>query len=450
MTLKLRIALALAAVAGAIGALATLGSYVTTSHQVRRGVDATLIARAEALRPRLIRPGPVPGRGGRQEAAPCPPLRQLAGASLVQLVDRDGRVTACLDSDTVLPATSAENALLGRPTRYALSTVTAGGTDYRVITFAWSDSQLLQIGRDLEETDAVAHRLAWRLVFLALGGIIVAAIAGWLIARRIVRPIGALRDAAESITRTGDLSTPIPGSSAGEVGSLTRSLTAMVATLAESRGQQQRLVADASHEMRTPLTSLRTNVELLASFDRLPPEDRSATLAAVTVDVEELTNLVSELVELATETGGAGEAAERIPLAELATEVVARARRRSEHSITLRAEGDSAVLVNPRQIERAISNLVDNALKYGGPGPVEVVVSGRRLEVRDRGQGITAADRPHVFERFYRAADSRAAPGSGLGLAIVEQVVVAHGGRVWATERDDGPGAAVGFELPAA
>jgi two-component system sensor histidine kinase MprB len=295
----------------------------------------------------------------------------------------------------------------------------------------------------------VLGSLRIRLVGLALAGVAAAGLLGWLVASRIVRPVIRLRDTAESIASTQDLTTPIPAEGDGEVGSLARSFTTMVEALATSREQQQRLISDAGHEMRTPLTSLRTNLELLERLEELPPDERREVLAAVQLDVDELTHLLTELVELATDRANDDEPAQPVELVDLATDVADRARRRTGRTITVvpDATNERPVVARPMMVTRAISNLVDNAVKYSPDGTIEVLVGEGRLEVRDHGPGIPPADQPYVFDRFYRATTTRSAAGSGLGLAIVKQIVDRHGGRVWAVNHPGG-GAAVGFELP--
>ena len=280
-------------------------------------------------------------------------------------------------------------------------------------------------------------------------GVGAAVLLGWLMARRVVQPVEQLRDTAERIAATQDLSTPIPVGGAAEIGSLARSFTTMVDALGESRREQQQLISDASHELRTPLTSLKTNAELLARADELEPGEYQAVVEGLQFEVGELTDLVSELVELATDRSSNSEAADVVALTELARSVAARAERRSGRAVVVVDDGtDSSVYAQPQLLERAISNLVENALKYSpSDRGVEIAVNGRRLEVRDDGRGIPEGDLPHVFDRFYRSVEARTEPGSGLGLAIVKQTVERQRGTVWATTRSTG-GAAVGFELP--
>lgn len=449
MSLRWRIVLAMAGVAALVGALAAAGAYVATSRQLYAAVDDSLVTRASVvnrepgrdrgrLRPRL----PGLGRGG------CPAAGALPPAVAAQLVSVSGGITTCIDGGPELPVDRRrlDGALAGRP---QLQTVTIDGFSYRVLTVARREGGALQLARDLDEVSEVLATLRLRLLTVAAAGITLAGVLGWLVARRIVRPVVRLRDTAESIATTQDLSTPIPVEGTDEVGSLAQSFTTMVAALATSREQQQRLVSDASHEMRTPLTSLRTNLELLQHLEQLSPAERAELLEAVQVDVGELTNLLTELVELATDVSN-DEAPEVLDLAGMARGVAGRAARRSGRHISVVVTGDGLPAVNgrPMMLERAISNLVDNAVKYSLAGsPIEVTVGPGRIEVRDHGPGIAPEDLPYVFERFYRSTVARTEPGSGLGLAIVEQIVARHGGRAWASNDPQG-GAVVGFQLP--
>jgi two-component system sensor histidine kinase MprB len=221
----------------------------------------------------------------------------------------------------------------------------------------------------------------------------------------------------------------------------------MLKALGASRRQQQQLVADASHELRTPLTSLRTNIELLVKSDDMEVAEKQELLSDVTFELGELTDLVSELVELATDARVAEEPVSQVELADLVEQVAERGRRRTGRTIVVMAD-DGTIEGRPAMLERAVTNLVDNAHKWSPlDAPIEVSVREGTVEVIDHGPGIDENDRTLVFDRFYRAEDARAMPGSGLGLAIVKQVVDLHGGRVWADETPGG-GARVGFQLP--
>lgn len=443
MSLRWRIALGLALIAAIVGTAAAAGAYLSTAQQLENGVDESLVSRT-----RDANIGPLGPRSRRPVFAGCPQPGELQPAAAAQLVSPSGAITQCIAGGPMLPVYDADLEVgLGD---HRFQTVAIEGNEYRMLTSPWRGGGVLQIARNLAEIEDVLSRLRNRLVVLTLAGVAAAALFGWWLARRIVRPVVNLRDTAEQIANTQDLTTPIPVDGEGEVGSLARSFTTMVHALATSREQQQRLISDASHEMRTPLTSLRTNIELLGRGDQLAPSERQEVVEALNVEVAELSDLVGELVDLATDSWK-DEPAEPVRLADLAEDVCGRARRRTGRDITCDVDADAAPIVgHPQQLERAISNLVDNAVKYSPGGTViDVVVTTTSAVVRDRGPGIAPEDQPHVFDRFYRSTTARSEPGSGLGLAIVQQIVDRHNGRVWATNRSDG-GAEVGFILDGA
>jgi two-component system sensor histidine kinase MprB len=440
VSLRWRIALGLALIAAIVGTAAAAGAYLSTAQQLENGVDESLVSRT-----RDANVGPLGQRSRRPIFAGCPQPGELQPAAAAQLVAATGAVTQCIAGGPMLPVDEADLAVgLGD---HRFQTVAIEGNDYRMLTSPWRGGGVLQIARNLAEIEEVLSRLRNRLVVLTLAGVAAAALFGWWLARRIVRPVVNLRDTAEQIASTQDLTTPIPVDGEGEVGSLARSFTTMVHALATSREQQQRLISDASHEMRTPLTSLRTNIELLGRGDQLAPSERQEVVEALNVEVAELSDLVGELVDLATDSWK-DEPAEPVRLADLAEDVCGRARRRTGRDITCEVDGDAAPIIgHPQQLERAISNLVDNAVKYSPAGTaIDLVATTGSVVVRDRGPGIAPEDQPHVFDRFYRSTTARSEPGSGLGLAIVQQIVDRHHGRVWATNRSDG-GAEVGFVL---
>ena len=458
MSLRWRIALYLAIVAAIVGSLAAVGAYFATARQIRVTIDQALRSKGIDLagfgRNQPGQPGQPgrPGQSGRpteplDDKHGCPQPALFEGAASAQIVELDGTKNVCVAGATVdIPIEAIDKTSTAKSP--VLRTVTIDAKEYRLVTVPWHEGGWIQAIRPLGEGHEVLESLVGRLIAQAVAGTVLAAVIGWFLARRVVRPIILLRDTAETIATTQDLATPIPVTTTGEVGSLTKSFTTMVAALAGSREQQQRLISDASHEMRTPLTSLRTNIELMEHFERLDGRDRQAVLAAVQVDALELTHLLTELVELATDQSSNDEALEPVRLVDLANDVVSRATRRSGRTISVTSNDDSVMNARPAMLERAISNLVENAVKYSPHGtPIDIVVSGNRLDVRDRGPGIPLVDQPHVFDRFYRSTITRTEPGSGLGLAIVKQIVNRHGGHVWATNHPDG-GALVGFQLP--
>ncbi len=450
MSLRWRIALGLALIAALVSAIGATGAYLTTSRQLYTSIDDSLLARAQSFDGQNGgERNPDPGFGTRfSQLQGCPPPGAVQPAAAAQVISADGTVHVCIVGGAKLPVRSADLSVASSGSHPELHTVTVHGTKYRVLTTPWQNGSALQTARSLDETENVLSSLRLQLLAVSLVGIAAAAVLGWAFARRLVRPIERLRDTAEQIARTQDLEAPIPETGGGEVGSLATSFSTMVDALSVSKRQQQQLVTDASHELRTPLTSLRTNAELLDRPDALNAEQQRGAVQGIRLEVNELTDLVSELVELATDRAD-DETPEPVPLRELADDIADRARRRTGREITVTVEGaPTSVLVGPHMAERALANLVDNAVKYSS-GAISIVINGGRVEVRDDGPGIDPRDQPHVFDRFYRSAAARTEPGSGLGLAIVKQIVERHDGTVWATNRLGG-GAAVGFELPAA
>jgi two-component system, OmpR family, sensor histidine kinase MprB len=271
------------------------------------------------------------------------------------------------------------------------------------------------------------------------------------VARNGLLPVRRLSGAVEEIARTQRLD-PIPVEGNDEVARLAQSFNRMLAALSASQERQRRLVADAGHELRTPLTSLRTNLDLLTQADErggLSPEARAELMADVRFQIEELTTLIGDLTELAREQPVPAQMTD-VDLADVVEHAVERVRRRApgvEFDVHLEPW---PVTGEPGALERAVTNLLDNAAKWSPPGGVVTVrLHGGTLYVADQGPGIAAEDLPHIFERFYRSSESRTMPGSGLGLSIVRAVADRHGGRVAAGSAEGG-GAAFWFWLPPA
>ena len=283
------------------------------------------------------------------------------------------------------------------------------------------------------------------LIALVAVGTALAAGVSRLFSRRVVAPVTELTEAAEHIEATGDLGRRIDADGHDEVGRMAARFNAMLARLQTSQAQQRQLVADASHELRTPVTSLRTNVEVLRDAPAMGEADRRALLDDVVEQAEELGNLVGDLIALARD-GEAPPATEDVRLDELVAEAVVRARRHAPAvAFTLRAE-PCVVSAAPDRIGRAVNNLLDNAAQHADR--VEVTVSADGVvAVRDHGPGVPPEDVPLVFDRFYRGATARGRSGSGLGLAIVRQVAESHGGSVRVESPEDG-GARFVLALP--
>ncbi|MGW3414896.1 sensor histidine kinase [Streptomyces sp. NPDC000888] len=338
--------------------------------------------------------------------------------------------------------------------------VEVGGNWYRVATVALGDGRgAVQVAQEFSDTEDLLNELQQRTVLLVAAVVIASGLFGWWLARRITRRLVRLAGAAEDVARTGRLGIQVPVAGYDEVARLGRSFDRMLGRLAQSEEDQRRLVQDAGHELRTPLTSLRTNISMLRRIDELPPAAREELVADLALESRELTDLVNELVALAAGRSDT-EPVRRVDLGELAEDVAVVARRRSGRDIVVRVSGDVGVDGRPTALQRAVSNLVENAVKFdrGGAAVIEVVVvggvgrvegggsGGVRVEVLDRGPGIGEGDLERVFDRFYRAADARSLPGSGLGLSIVREVAVGHGGAPFAYRREGG-GVVIGFTV---
>jgi two-component system, OmpR family, sensor histidine kinase MprB len=322
------------------------------------------------------------------------------------------------------------------------------GVRVRAYTTAVGPGVVAQVARPLTEVDEALGDLRLGLGVVAVAGVALAAFLGRLATRHAVRPVTELTEAAEHVARTSDLSRRIEAGGGDELARLATSFNTMLEALDDSRRAQRQLVADASHELRTPLTSLRTNLEVLGARGTLPEGDRERLRRDVVAQLEELTELVGDLVELAREEEPSDEPLETLRLDELVAGAVERARRHSP-GVTYACELEPTLVTGARgRLDRAVANLLDNAGKWSPPdGAVDVRLRGGELTVRDRGPGIAAEDLPLVFDRFYRATSARGRAGSGLGLAIVRSVAERHGGGVTA-EPAPGGGALLRLSLP--
>ena len=301
-------------------------------------------------------------------------------------------------------------------------------------------------GRPVELPVTALSRLGLPPLGVTGAGILGSVVLGRAVARRAAHPVRELTASAEYVTATQDLRRRVTAPGDDELARLARSFNTMLEALAHSRQAQRQLVADASHELRTPLTTVLANVEMLGRGDALPEQEREQMRRDVVGQLHELNHLVGDLVELAREEQPEEELQD-FDLGELVAECVERVRAHAR-DVRLVAELEFAPVRGARsRVGRAIVNLLDNARKYSPPGgEVHVTVRGREVVVSDQGPGIAPDDRAHVFDRFYRAAESRGLPGSGLGLAIVRQVAESHGGRAWATDAPGG-GAELHLEL---
>lgn len=306
----------------------------------------------------------------------------------------------------------------------------------------------VQIALPLHDVDRQLHTLALLFVVLGLAGLGGTVLASWGVVRRTMRPVQSLTETAEQIAETRDLTLRIESAGNDELGRLAASFNTMLDALERSLAQQRQLVMDASHELRTPLASLRTNVEVLNDVDRLSPAQRKALLDGTVSQLEELTGLVADVVELARGDAPAS-TFEDVAWDEVVERAVERARRHWP-TVTFRTHLSQVTVRGVvGRLERAVANMIDNAGKFSpADSVVDVDLSPMGVfTVADRGPGVPDAALPHVFDRFYRAEEARALPGSGLGLAIVKQVVEGLGGTIDLQNRPGG-GAVATMTLP--
>jgi two-component system sensor histidine kinase MprB len=371
-----------------------------------------------------------------------------------QVVDSNGKVLARSAQNVTLPVDRSTALLAERGGEPFFRNVTVGGVHMRLLAEPFGRNRAEQLALPLAETNSLLSRLRLILFLVVIGGIALAALLGLLVAGTAVLPLKRLTQTTEHVTRTQDLSERIAPTGEDELGRLASSFNAMLDALERSMtaldasvGSQRQLVADASHELRTPVTSVRTNIELL---QRLGPEMDAAEHRRLLDDVvgqlEELTVLINDLIDL-SRGEEPGDEVEDVRLDLLVEEVVQKTGARASATLNMKLE-PSIIAGVPARLARAVGNLLDNAVKYSPPeAPIEVRLRGKELTVRDHGPGISEEDLPHIFDRFYRGAEARRRPGSGLGLSIVRQVAEQMGGAV-AAEPAPGGGTLMRLRLP--
>jgi len=435
VTLGRRVILATSAALGLVVVLLSVFAYFLVKHELYSRVDVTLRDRAEELAPTVL--------------AGAASFRSIVAApgELVQTLSVTGQTVRPPYQVTELPHGRREQAIAA--TGNALDeTVTIQSARMRVLTTHVRPGLALQVARPLADDDATLRRLR---LFLAIGAacavLLSVAVGGW-IAETALAPVRRLTRTAEDVARTRDLSVRLDAEGRDEVSRLGAAFNEMLVALDRSLTAQRQLVADASHEFRTPLTSIRANAELLER-GRVREDEQNAVARAVVDQVDELDGLVTDLIELALD----GEAAVRFGEVRLDEIVAAEVERMQRHAAGVHFElaaEPCTVRGDAERLGRAVANVLGNAMKWSPPdGTVEVKVAEGSIVVRDHGPGIDEADLPLVFERFYRSPVARGTAGSGLGLAIVRHVVEAHGGGVEASNAPDG-GAVITLRLPLA
>jgi two-component system sensor histidine kinase MprB len=452
MPLRKRVSLAAAVAVAAAVALAVLASYLVVRDQLLGQVNSELKAQASAIQSGQL-------HSLDQQFAGLP-ANAGGPAPYGQLVLPNGKQEPVLGG-IKLPDRSQAAAVASGTAPSFMTDIRVNGAPVRMYTFLVHiqlfegfGSAALQLARPLGPTENTLSRLRLILLLLFLGGVALAWVLGRMAARRVLSPLSEVTLTAEVIGETDDLSLRLAVHADDEVGQLATRFNAMLERLATSRAalddsvrSQRQLVADASHELRTPVTSLRTNIEVLLAGGELGEDERRRLLDDVVEQSEELSRLVNDLIEVSRGDLPPG-AVEDTRLDHVVEEAVARAQRNAQDTEFITALEPIVVRGSAERLSRAVNNLVDNAARHNDPGrPVEVSVDAHGVRVRDHGGGIDPQDLPYIFDRFYRGANSRASQGSGLGLAIVRQVAESHGGSALAANAPDG-GAVFTLQLP--
>ena len=438
-------AVALAVVISAVACYLAVRSSMRgrLDHQLR--AQASLIAAASSsgafpvrrphLRPRLT---------SAQMQLPRPSLQNQGDLALLS---GSGTLYKRPDDSTHFTVTAHDLAVARGHAKAYFRYGQAAGTTVRVYVAPAGRERAVMAEQAVTDLNSTLHDLAAILIAIAVAGVAIAVVLGWFVARAAAAPVHLLRQTAEHVRSTGDLSRRISVKGTDDLGRLGRSFNDMLDALEDSQRAQRQLVADASHELRTPVATIRTNLEVLARNPDLPTEEREPLLRDLIGESAELGGLVEGLLESARGSNDA-EPFEALGLdAVVASELDLWNRRHPGLEIVSRLE-PSVILARRSSLRRALGNLLDNAIKWCPEGPIEVVVSAGTLTVRDHGPGFAASDLPQVFDRFYRAPSARTVPGSGLGLSIVRKLAEDHGGvaRAW-NARDGGAVVSVTFPL---
>jgi two-component system sensor histidine kinase MprB len=356
--------------------------------------------------------------------------------------DNGGRAQLPVDPRVVQIARQASGSFF--------TTTRVGGVHLEVLTVGDPfDHHAIQVALPLTAVDSVLHGLEISYALIVAGGVLLAVLLGALISSSALAPITRFLRRTEDVISHLERPQKLEETGPSELRRLAISFNQTLDALERSIESQRNLVADASHELRTPIAALRSNIQIFLDSEQLAPEERTSLQDAILAELDDLTQTVADVVELAR---GAQPSSHREPveLDSFVRDAVERARRRApqiEFSLDLEP---TVIDAAPDQIARAITNVIDNARKWSASdGLIEATLRDGVLSVRDHGPGFQERDLPHVFDRFYRADSARRLPGAGLGLAIVKQAAESHGGQARAANAADG-GAIVTLSFPCA
>jgi two-component system sensor histidine kinase MprB len=434
VSFRLRVTLFIAAAVAVAAIGASVAMYLVVQDQLINQVDQNLQAATA---------GPIRGPGG--------PFRRSSGDQMVsnrpevfgQIINASGTVVQG-DGGYSIPALvtpEVKEVAAGNAPEFRATATASDGSRVRIYVKPIQGGAI-EVVQELVLVDAALAQTRLLLIAFAVGAILLATFLGALIGRAALAPVKRLTATVEEVTKTRDLSRRVAAQGRDELSRLGTSFDAMLGQLETSLRSQRQLVADASHELRTPLTSLRTNLELLERGQPTDPVERQQLLGDLVSQIERLTTLVGDLIEVAREEE-TPMPFEELQLDEVVHEVVDDVSFRYPKVRFNVASSPSSITGVKVRVARAITNLLDNAAKYSPPGAtVDVTVANGEISVRDHGPGVAAEDAPRVFDRFWRSNDARQLPGSGLGLSIVKDVAESHGGSVTFERPIDGGGGA--------
>ncbi|MFJ8888010.1 sensor histidine kinase [Streptomyces sp. NPDC102402] len=452
LPLRSRLALLVAAAVAVAVAAVAASCWFVTREQLEHQLDSSLRNSPtvdKSLVTELLASCQGAGRG---------PLRP-PGSYTLQIIDASGTVCESPGSTRISPTDEDLGVASGKQRDALHSGTDAEGQKMRIYTYGLElrpsgELYAVSVARPEKEVTDPLSTLAWVLVLVAGIGVVGAGAAGLWIARTGLRPVDDLAHAVAHVAETEDLTVRIPAEGEDEIARLSRSFNSMTSSLAISRDRQSQLIADAGHELRTPLTSLRTNIELLARSDdtgrAIPPDDRKALMSSVKAQMTELAALIGDLQELSRPDATQPGPLQVVALHDITRSALQRARLRGPELAITAELAPWYVRAEPAALERAVVNVLDNAVKFSpAGGTVDVALHRGELTVRDHGPGIPAEDLPHVFDRFWRSPSARQLPGSGLGLSIVARTVQQAGGEIGLSPAEGG-GTVASIRLPGA
>jgi len=444
LSLAGRVALLTTTAVAVVLTLISMSVYVLVRQEIVGALDDSMIKRANLA----VEAGYTPSNLTVKEAD----LLALAGIRLLAIQSGGGQVFIGPRPNDTFPYDNREREVALGIADESARTADVDGTPYRVVAIQAGPGQAFVLAQSMESTVRALERLQVVLILSTLSGMLLAGLAGWVVASNGLRPVRRLTAVAERIARTRDLTPIAVSGKEDELTRLTEAFNEMLSALDQTQRRERQLIADAGHELRTPLTSLRTNVDLLRQANaqterRLDETAHRELLDDVGAQLDELTTLVGDLTELARDEPLHRDP-EPLDLADVVRRAVERVHLRAS-SLTFDVLLEPTWVVGDSQLlERAVTNLLDNAAKWSPPeGTVRVRLAHGAVTVSDEGPGIKPEDLPHVFERFYRSTEARTLPGSGLGLAIVKRAADRHGGTVQVSSRP-GEGATFTLRVP--